>query len=97
MSDLRKALKSYITFTQDPELAQFVASNQEVVKTWIGNYDNVNDATAALKVEMKAAYMEVYPKKKEVPTLAVNLEILFEEAKLWQQYLPKETEFWWNL
>jgi hypothetical protein len=64
-----------------PSLAQFVASNEEVVKTWIRNYDDINEATATLKMTMKATYKEVHPKKKEVPVLAVDLTMRFEEAK----------------
>ncbi|KAI8330861.1 hypothetical protein BC941DRAFT_383192 [Chlamydoabsidia padenii] len=76
-----QALKSYIKTVAQPSLAKFVIDHEEVVKTWIVYYDSLPDATSALKNKMKMAYKEVYPKKKKQPTLAVDLTLLFAEAK----------------
>lgn len=77
----KKALKEYIKANDHPKLAAFVIDNKQTVKEWLMYFETLTDATNSLKRKMQAMYKEVHPKKKEQPTVNVDISVLFAEAK----------------
>ncbi|KAG0780412.1 hypothetical protein G6F16_012295 [Rhizopus arrhizus] len=72
----------YFQKCKTPSLAAFVSDHQSLVSTYIGQFDNINDAKTNLERKMKTAYFAKYPKRKRGPGLKVDLEELWSASKL---------------